>query len=117
MTIPPFILRLLSTSHYGHFPPYDNFYKLAADWPMNGNRDWAIRCAEWLDGYLATQPTPRQALHLIYNGWQEGILLAHEEEYAQLLSAIRDRLVREIPNWQYEYDYEYPFDPYTETQQ
>lgn len=117
MTIPPFILRLLSTSHYGHFPPYDNFYKLAADWPMNGNRDWAIRCVAWLDSYLATQPTPRQALHLIYNGWQEGILLVHEEEYAQLLFAIRDRLVREIPNWKYEYDYEYPFDPYTETPQ
>ena len=56
-------------------------------------------------------------MHLIYNGWQEGILLVHEEEYAQLLFAIRDRLVREIPNWKYEYDYEYPFDPYTETPQ
>lgn len=108
---PAFIRRLLSTSGWGYFEPYDDVERLAADWPMNGDRQWAIDCVAWLDGYLATNPTKSEIVRLIFSGWHESGLLTDEAQFPVLLKAIRDRLVREIPNWKHEYYGHYPFDP------
>lgn len=107
---PGFIRRLLSTTVLGYFDSYDDPVALAELWPMNGDREWAGRCVEWINRYLARRPTPKESLHLVFSGWHEGPLLTHEEDFTKLIVAIRDRLVREMPTWRYEQFETFPFE-------
>lgn len=107
---PGFIRRLFSTTHRGYFEPYDDPVALAADWPMNGDREWAGRCVEWINRYLARRPTPKDSLHLVFSGWHECQLLAHEEDFTKLIEAIRDRIIHELPHWRYDQFERFPFE-------
>lgn len=51
---PGFIRRLLSTTVLGYFDSYDDPVALAELWPMNGDREWAGRCVEWINRYRST---------------------------------------------------------------
>ncbi|MBU3731960.1 MAG: hypothetical protein FGM26_10535 [Beijerinckiaceae bacterium] len=107
---PGFIRRLLSTTVLGYFESYDNPVALAAIWPMNGDREWAEHCVEWLNHYLAKLPTSKESLHLVFSGWHECPLLTHEKDFTLLIEAIRDRLIREIPVWRHEQFETFPFE-------
>lgn len=61
-----FVRRLLSPTVLDCFEPCDNPEALAAIWPMNGDREWASRCVEWLNRHLARRPTPKESLHLVF---------------------------------------------------
>lgn len=82
---PGFIRRLLSTTVLGYFDSYDDPVALAEFWPMNGDREWAGRCVEWLNRYLARRPTPKESLHLVFSGWHECPLLTREEDFTRLI--------------------------------
>lgn len=77
---------------------------------MNGDREWALRCVAWLDEFLARKPTAEDSFRLVFSGWHDCDLLVYEEDFTRLLQGIRDKLLREIPNWRYEIYVEHLFD-------
>jgi hypothetical protein len=113
---PEFIRSLLSTSQYGSFEPYEDPAELAVNWPMNGDREWAVHCIEWLDSLLAKEPSPEEAFRLIFSGWHNCDLLVREDDFTQLLYGIRAKLLRELPDWKHQHYVTYLFEHGAETE-
>lgn len=66
---------------------------------MSGDRAWAERCAAWLDGYLAANPTWDNAPKIVWQGWHESGLLEDHKAYPELIAALRIELARRLLNW------------------